>query len=134
MITNGERCHYIALKSERTDDGFDGPIGSLSRLFRGIISNHHWDFYCLNSLRSFRTDKALKRHQRLCDNNDYYRVEIPTKNNSKLKHNHGEKSWRTPFLIVADIEWILMKQQPSQNNPNESYTEMKVMLKPCGYS
>ena len=35
MITNGEKWHYIALKSERPDDGFNHPIRSLSRLFRG---------------------------------------------------------------------------------------------------
>ena len=50
MITNGEKWHYIALKSERTDDGFNRPIRSLSRLFRGITSNHDGDFYCLNCL------------------------------------------------------------------------------------
>ena len=26
MITNGEKWHYIALKSERTDDGLNCPI------------------------------------------------------------------------------------------------------------
>ena len=26
MITNGEKCHYIALKSVHTADGFNGPI------------------------------------------------------------------------------------------------------------
>ena len=31
MITNGEQWHYIALKSIRTDDGFNGPIRSLSQ-------------------------------------------------------------------------------------------------------
>ena len=36
MITNGEKWHYIALRSVRTDDGFNRPIRSLSRLFRGI--------------------------------------------------------------------------------------------------
>ena len=29
MITNGEKWHYIALKSVRTDDGFNRPIKSL---------------------------------------------------------------------------------------------------------
>ena len=70
MITNGENWHYIALKSERTDDGFHYPIRNLSRLFRAITSNHHGDCYCLNCLHSFQTDNALKRHERLCDNND----------------------------------------------------------------
>ena len=53
MITNGENLHYIALKSERTDDGFNFPIKSLSRLFRRITLNHSGDFYCLNCLHSF---------------------------------------------------------------------------------
>ena len=43
------------------------------------------DFYCLNCLHSFRTDNALKRHERLFDNNDYCNVEMPTKNNNKSK-------------------------------------------------
>ena len=60
MITNGKKWHYIALKSEPTDDGFNRPTKSLSRLFRGITSNHDGDFYCLNCLHSFRTDNALK--------------------------------------------------------------------------
>ena len=60
MVTNGEKWHYIALKSEHIDDGFNRSIRSLSRLLYGITSNHHGDFYCLNYLHSFRTDNALK--------------------------------------------------------------------------
>ena len=88
---DGEKWHYIALKSEPTDDGFNRPTKSLSRLFRGITSNHDGDFYCLNCLHSFRTDNALKRHERLCDNNDYCNVEMPTRFNKALKQNYGEK-------------------------------------------
>ena len=36
--------YYIALNSERTDDGFNRPIISMSRLFRGTTSNHCGDF------------------------------------------------------------------------------------------
>ena len=134
MITNGEQWHYIALKSVRTDDGFNRPIRSLSRLFRGITSNNHGDFYCLGCLHSFRTDNALKKHERLCDNNDYCHVEMPTEDNNKLKYNHGEKSLKAPFAIYADLECLLIKQQSCQNNPNDSYTEKKAMHEPCGYS
>ena len=136
MITNGEvdKWHYIALKSVRTDDGFNRSIRSLSRLFRGITTNHHGDFCCLNCLHSFRTDNALKRHERLCDNNDYCNVEMPTQFNKTLKYNHGEKSLKTPFVIYADLECLLIKQQSCQNNLNESYTERKAMHEPCGYS
>ena len=41
MITDGEKWHYIALKSEPTDYGFIRPTKSLSKLFRGITSNNH---------------------------------------------------------------------------------------------
>ena len=42
---------------------------------------------------------ALKRHERLCGNNDYCHVEMATKNTNKLKYNHGKKSLKAPFFI-----------------------------------
>ena len=132
MIANGKKSHYTALKSERTDDGFNCSIRSLPRLFRGITSNHNGDFFCLNCLHSFRTDNTLKRNERLCENNDYCRVEMPTQLNKTLKYN---KSLKTPFVIYADLECLLLKCLLScQNNPNESYTERKAIHKPCGYT
>ena len=47
------KWHYTPLKSIRTDDGFNRPIGSLSQLFNGITSNNQGDFYCLGCLHSF---------------------------------------------------------------------------------
>ena len=84
MITNGEQRYCIPLKSVCTDDGFKRPVRNLCRLFRGITTNHRGDFYCLNCLHSFRTDNALKRHERLCGNNDYCHGEMPTQ--SRIKH------------------------------------------------
>ena len=40
MITNGEKWHYTAIGSVCTDEGFNHLIKSMSRLFRGITSNH----------------------------------------------------------------------------------------------
>ena len=90
IITNNEKWYYIALKSVRTNDGFNRPIRSLSRLFKGKTSNNHGNFYCLGCLHSFRTDNALKKHERLCDNNDYCHVEIPTEDNKNtiMEKNH----------------------------------------------
>ena len=59
---------------------------------------------------------------------------MPTKFNRNLKHNHGEKSLKTRFVIYVDLECLLLKQQSCQNNPNESYTERKAIHEPCGYS
>ena len=95
MITNGEQSdevdkwHYIALKSVLTDGRFNRPVRSLSRLFRGIMTNNNGDFYCLGCLHSLWTDNALKRHERLCGNDDYCHVEMSTKDNKTLKYNHG---------------------------------------------
>ena len=122
------------LGNVRTADGFNRPIRSLSRLFREITGNNHRDFYCLNCLHSFRTDNALKRHERICENHDYCHLEMPTKANNTLKYNHGEKSLKTPFAIYADLECLLIKQQSCQNNPNKSYTERKVKHEPSGYA
>ena len=48
-------------KKLTTEDGFNRLTKSLSKLFRGITSNNHGYFYCLNCLHSFRTDNALKK-------------------------------------------------------------------------
>ena len=76
----------------------------------------------------------LKKHERLCDNNDYCYVEMPTKDNKKLKYNHGEQSLKAPFTIYADLECFLIKEQYCQNNPKESYTERKAKHEQSGYS
>ena len=60
MITDGKEWHYTTLRSEQTEDRFICPTKSLSRLFRGIKSNHKGDFYCLNCLDSFRCYNILK--------------------------------------------------------------------------
>ena len=92
MITDGKKWHYLALKSVRTTNGYNRPVISFSIFIRGITSNNEGDFYCLGCLNSFRTDNALKKHERLCDNNDHCHVKIPTEDNKILKYNHGEKS------------------------------------------
>ena len=88
MITDGKQSdgidewHHIALKSALTDNGFNRPIRSLSRLFRRITSNNNGDFYWLGCLHSFRTDNALKKHERLCNNHDCCHVETPNDDNN----------------------------------------------------
>ena len=57
-----------------------------------------------------------------------------TKDNKKLKYNHGEKSLKAPFTISADLECLLIKEQSCQNNPKKSYTERKAKHEPWGQS
>ena len=81
MIGDGQKWHYLVVKN-------------LSRLLRGITSNHKEDFCCLNCFHSYRTENKLEAHKKICENHDYCHVEMPTKNNNIIKYNHGEKSMK----------------------------------------
>ena len=122
MISNGLKWHYLAVKN-------------LSRLLRGIKSNHKEDFYCLNCFHCYSTENKLEAHKEICENHDYCHVEMPTKNNNIIKYNHGENSMKLPFVIYADLECLLEEMGTCINNPNESssrYTINKHV--PSGYS
>ena len=65
MITDGtSNWHYLAIKN-------------LSRLLRGITSNHNGDFYCLNCLYLYRTISKLKKHEKICKNHDFCHLKCP---------------------------------------------------------
>ena len=121
MISDSQKWHYLVVKN-------------LSRLLRGITSNHKEDFYCLNSFHSYRTENKLEAHKKICENHDYCHVEMPTKNNNIIKYNHGEKSMKLPFVIYADLECLLEKMSTCINNPNESSTTKINKHTPSGYS
>ena len=115
-----ERLHYLAVRS-------------LPALLKGITSNHHGDFYCLNYFHSHSTNNKLKKHERVCNNHDYCNVDMP-KELEKIKYSPGDKPLKAPFIIYADLECLLKKVRSRQNNPENSYTEKKVKHKPSGYA
>ena len=121
MICNGDNWHYLVVKS-------------LSGLLTGITSNHKEDFYCLNCFHSYRTKNKLEAHKKICENCDYCRVEMPTKDNNTIKYNHGEKSIKLPFVVYADLECLLEKMSTCYNNPEESSTTKINKHTPLGYS
>ena len=121
MISNGEKWHYLIVKN-------------LSGLLRGITSNHAGDFYCLNCSCAYSTKNKFEAHKKICENHDYYHVEMPTKDNNTIKYNHGEKSTKSLFVIYADLECLLEKMSTSINNPNKSSTTKINKHTPSGYS
>ena len=120
MITDGKKWHYLAVRS-------------LSALFREITSSNNGDFYCLNCFHSSRTLNKLKKHERVCNNHNYCRINLPEEH-EKIEYLPGEKSLKAPFIIHADLECLLKKVQSYQNNPENSYTEKKAKHKPSGYA
>ena len=109
-------------------------VKSLSRLLRGIASNHGGDFHCLNYFHSYRTEIKLKKHEKVCNDHDFCYVEMLDELNKISKYNHREKSLKAPFMIYADLECLLAKIYSCQNNLEESYTEKKIKHMPSGYS
>ena len=97
----------------------------LSALLRGITSNNHGDFYCLNCLHSYRTKEKLEKHEKVCNNHDYCYVKMPNRFERTLKYNPGEKSLKVPFIIYSDLECLLEKMDSCQNDPEKSSTEKK---------
>ena len=122
MIADGKKHHYLALKSIPTANGYNRPIESLSRLLRRVTSNHDGDFYCMSYFHSICSDNSLRKHKRLCGNHNYCNVDMPEKNKNKLKYRYGEKLLKAPFIIYADLECLLKKEQSCQNNPKTSYS------------
>ena len=113
MITDdGNRWHYLAVKS-------------LPALLRGITSNHHGDFYCLNCFHSYTTHNKLKKHERVCNNHDYCHVDMP-KEHEKKKYLPGEKSLKVPFIIYADLECLLKKCNLVKRTP-KTLTQRKTL-------
>ena len=82
MITDGEKWHYLALKSILTNDGYMEPTQSISRLFNKITStNTTNDYYCLNCFHSYSTMEKLKKYELVCDNYDYCEILMPDDKN-----------------------------------------------------
>ena len=119
MITNGEKWHYLAVKS-------------LSALIIGITGNNNGDFYCLNCSQSYTTENKLKKHKNVSENHDYCYVEMPEEDKI-LKYNEGGKSMRIPFIIYADLERLLEKMNTCHNNPEKSSTTKINNHTPSGY-
>ena len=107
---------------------------NLSGLLRGITSNHAGDFYCSNCFCAYSTKNRFEAHKKICENHDYCHVEMPTKDNNRIKYNQGEKSIKLPFVVYADLERLLEKMSTCQNNPNDSSTTEINKHRPSGYS
>ena len=109
MITDGEKWHHLAVKK-------------LPALFRGVTSKHVGDFYFLNCLHAYRTENKFKKHYNVCKNHDYFYVKMPKQDNEIMKYNHGEKSMKVPYIIYAELEYLLEKRSTCYNNPEKSST------------
>ena len=91
MITNDdENWHYLIVKS-------------ISRLLRGITSNHDEDFCYLNCFHSYRTKERLKKHEKVRKDHDYCYAKMPDEDKKKNTHTHTQSSRKLIQRSVYDL-------------------------------
>ena len=135
MITDGEKWHYLALKSILTSDGYMRPTQSISRLFNKITSSNTInDYYCLNCFQSNSTENKLKEPELVCENHDYCEVVMPDDRNKIIRYASGSKSLKMTQAIYVDIECHLVKHDTSTNKINKSWSTTKNTRVPTGYA
>ena len=108
-------------------------VRRLSALLKGVTSNQNGGAYCLNCFHSYRTEKTLKKHMKVCEDKDYCYVEMPG-GDASVKYNHAVKSMRAPFVIYSDLESLLKEMDTCVNDPRKSSTAKINKHEMCGYS
>ena len=81
----------------------------MSALLIGITSKYLGHFYCLNCLRSFRTENKLKYHEKVCKNKDYCRIAMPSEKDKILEFKLSMKSDKMSYVIYTDLESLIRK-------------------------
>ena len=122
MILSTEGWHYLAVKK-------------LSALLRGITSKHNSDFYCLNCRHSFVVEKKRESHEKVCGNNDFCNVIMPSEDTKMLGFNQYQISDTASFIIYAGLERLKEKIDRCKNNPeNSPTTKVSEQSIPSGFS
>ena len=101
----------------------------LSPLSRGITSKND-DFYSLNS---FKSKGNLESHQKVCENEDFCNVVVPSEDTKILEFNQYHKSDKT-FIIYADFESLIENIDECKINPKKSSTTEVSERIPSGFS
>lgn len=112
MIREGEKWHYLDYNKELRQEKKD-------------------NYYCINCLNSFRTEKKPKSHENVSKIHDYCHVKIPEKFDNTSKY-HQRKSIKLPFSNYVDTESLLSwdmfmgyKSRKIINNRNKGWLKLK---------
>ena len=67
------------------------------------MSKHHSDFYCLNCVDSFATEKNRDSHKKVWKSEDFCNVAMPSEGTEILHFNQCQKPDKATFIICADL-------------------------------
>ena len=99
IIMNDDFHHYTWIKNmSRLLYGREGHVG------------HRTKHYCHRCLGSCNSEEALRKHLTFCKNHYGQREEYPSKDEMLLKFEGFKKQTLLPFIIYADFECRLVRQ------------------------
>ena len=120
LITDGEKKHYVAIKS-------------LGRLLSMQNSKHkESQHFCTNCLQGFADQHSSDEHYVYCRSNESVRIEMPVKR-PIVEYSDSQHQFKVPFIMYADFESILEPIQGARNNPNLSLTRGVNIHTPFGW-
>ena len=91
MIVDGQKRHYIAIKS-------------ISRLLKSLNTTHKGaHHFCMNCLNGFRTASARDKHYEYCSSDGHVKVNMPTKEENWLKFHNGQYQFMLSFILYSDF-------------------------------
>ena len=76
----------------------------------------------VNCIHSFKIKNKLESYKNVCGNKDFCNVIMPSEDSKLLQFNRYQKSDKAPFIIYADLEYIIEKIDGYKNNPENSST------------
>ena len=109
LIGEEGKRHYVLIKDSNT--------------FMYDHTLHHGKkHFCRYCLESFGTEETLKRSI-----NDFFKINgkqriIMLKKGEHVKFKNYERKIKSPFIIYADFESILVPEEKGKQNSEESYT------------
>ena len=64
-----------------------------------------------------RTKNKLELHERVCETKDFCNVAMPCEDTKILEFSQYQKSDKAPFIIYADLEYLIEKIDACKDNP-----------------
>ena len=73
-------------------------------------------------------------HKKACGNKGFCNGNMPPDDTKTLEFNQYQKSDKAPFIVLADLEYIIEKIDGCKNNPKNSCTTKLSKDIPPGFS
>ena len=107
IIDDKGTLHFLALKSEPTEDGYMKPFKSFSRLMCNKSSKSHENYYCHGCFDSLRCQSTLEKHTQLSKDHEYCKINLLQEGKNIKKYKCGTKTLRMNHIIYLDLECLL---------------------------